>query len=76
MKAERKNDVEYKSIYELFTGYKTGMYFGGNVGDCKIFDFDSVPYKEQSEILKPGIGYAAGVMPTDIMKVVVPIARR
>ena len=76
MKSERRNDVDYRRLYELFVSYKTGMYFGGNVGSCRIFDFGSIPYKEQSVVLKPGVGYSAGVMAADIMKVVVPIARR
>jgi len=76
MKLEEMLDISHQELYQLFVGYKTGIHFGGNVGENRIFNFDSIPYQLQGEVLKPGIGYTAGVMSTDVEQVVVPMARR
>lgn len=76
IKLEEAMDISHQELYRLFVGHKTGIHFGGNVGENRIYNYDAVPYQEQSEILKPGIGYTAGVMSTDVMKIVVPLARR
>ena len=76
MKLEERMDISHQEIYKLFVGHKAGIHFGGNVSENRIFNFDSIPYQRQSEILKPGIGYTAGVMSTDEQQVVVPLARR
>lgn len=76
MKLEEMLDISHQELYQLFVGYKTGIHFGGNVAENRIFNFDSIPYQLQGEILKPGIGYTAGIMSTDVEQVVVPMARR
>ena len=76
MKLDQALDVNHQELYQLFTGHKTGIHFGGNVAENRIYNFDSVPYQLQSEILKPGIGYTAGVMSSDVQQIVVPLARR
>lgn len=76
MKLEEELDISHQELYRLFVGHKTGIHFGGNVGENRIYNYDAVPYQEQSEILKPGIGYTAGVMSQDVRKIIVPLARR
>ena len=76
MKLDQALDVNHQELYQLFTRHKTGIHFGGNVAENRIYNFDSVPYQLQSEILKPGIGYTAGVMSSDVQQIVVPLARR
>lgn len=76
IKMEDASDASFRDLYELFVAHKAGIHFGGNVGENRIFNYDSVPYQEQSEVLKPGIGYTAGVMPQDVKKIVIPLARR
>lgn len=76
MKLEDGLDISHQELYQLFVGYKTGIHFGGNVAENRIFNYDSIPYQLQGEILKPGIGYTAGIMSTDVAQVVVPLARR
>ncbi|MCR4691232.1 MAG: type VII secretion protein EssC [Lachnospiraceae bacterium] len=76
IKLDEVADVEYRDLFTLFTGHKTGIHFGGNVTENRLFNFDNVAYQEQSEMLKPGIGYTAGVMSQDVRKVVIPLARR
>jgi len=43
------------AIYNLFTKYRTGMHFGGNVSAQRLLPFDHVPYIEQGKSQKPGI---------------------
>ncbi|MBO5522771.1 MAG: type VII secretion protein EssC [Roseburia sp.] len=76
MKLEEMLDISHQELYRLFVGYKTGIHFGGNVAENRIFNFDSIPYQLQGEVLKPGIGYTAGIMSTDVEQVVVPMAKR
>ncbi len=76
MKHEEMTDISHQDIYQLFVGHKTGIHFGGNVAENRIFNFESIPYQEQSVVLKPGIGYTAGRMSTDVQQVIVPLARR
>ncbi len=76
IKIEETYDVGHRDLYSLFINNKTGIHFGGNVGDNRIFNYDNVPYQEQAEVLKPGIGYTAGVMSLDVKKIIVPMARR
>ncbi len=64
-------------LYEAFTGYKTGIHFGGNTAENRVLNFEYVPYMEQTKVLPPGVGClpdtGAGV---DTAKIVVPLARR
>ena len=76
IRLDEVEDVNHRDIFSLFIAHKTGVHFGGNVGVNRVFNYDSVPYQEQEQVLKPGIGYTAGVMNTDIKKIVVPLARR
>lgn len=76
MKIENAYEINHHELYTLFTGHKTGIHFGGNVEENQIYNYDSVPYQEQGEVFKPGIGYTAGVMSIDVRKIVVPLARR
>ena len=47
-------------LYDLFTGYKTGVHFGGNVADNRILSFEYLPYMEQTKVLPAGCGVAGG----------------
>lgn len=64
-------------LYEAFTGYKTGVHFGGNTAENRVLNFEYVPYMEQTKVQPPGVGClpdaGAGV---DTAKIVVPLARR
>ena len=64
-------------LYDAFTGYKTGIHFGGIVESSPVLNYDYVPYGEQSNVEAPGIGLLPGVMSEDdTAKIVVPLARR
>ncbi len=68
--------VDYQKIFELFVGYKTGIHFGGNVGENRIFNFDEVPYKEQTVLYKAGTGMISNRLNGKVCQIIVPLARR
>lgn len=68
--------IDYQKVYELFAGYKTGVHFGGNVGENRIFNFDAVPYKEQTVLYKAGVGMIANRLNGNVTQIIVPLARR
>lgn len=70
------SEIEYMKAYKFFAEPKMGIHFGGNVGSCRVFNFDFVPYKQQSKVLKPGIGLTASKLEASTTKVVIPLARR
>ena len=64
-------------LYETFTGYKTGVHFGGNVADNRVLNFEHIPYNEQTKTLPPGVGCLPDVGPgANTERFVVPLARR
>ena len=68
--------IDYQKISELFINYKTGIHFGGNVGDNRIFNFDAVPYKDQTVLYKAGVGMVSNRLNGTVQQVIVPLARR
>lgn len=68
--------INYYKLYDLFVKYKTGVHFGGNVEKNSIYNYNAVPYKEQSKMLKPGIGMIADRLSGEVDKIIVPLARR
>lgn len=73
---EQISEIDYFRAYKLFIENKTGVHFGGNVGGNRVFNFDSIPYKEQAKVYKPGIGMTASKMGDGADKIIVPLARR
>ena len=62
-------------IYDLFIRYKTGMHFGGNVSSQRIFNFDYVPYNEQTKAMKAGIGLVPYHEEETVHRVVIPLVK-
>ncbi|MBO5030825.1 MAG: type VII secretion protein EssC [Lachnospiraceae bacterium] len=62
-------------IYDLFVRYKTGMHFGGNVSSQRIFNFDYIPYNEQTKAVKAGIGLVPYHEDETVHKVVIPLVK-
>ena len=73
---ENITNVDYQTIFEIFVGYKTGIHFGGNTNENRIYNFEEIPYKEQSVLLKPGIGLISNRLNSAVQKIIVPLARR
>lgn len=64
-------------LYDTFTGYKTGIHFGGNTADNRVLNFDYISYAEQTKVLPPGVGCLPdAVSNEDTAKIAVPLARR
>ncbi len=73
---DKLNEVDYRKAFKLFVADKIGIHFGGNAGANRIFNFDSISYKEQAKIYKAGIGLAPTELGDRVDKVIVPLARR
>ena len=73
---EQCGEIDYFDAVKLFVKEKTGIHFGGNVGSTRVFNFECVPYKEQSKVHKAGIGMTANAMGDHSDTIVVPLARR
>lgn len=74
---DKRDIVSGYALYELFAGYGTGIHFGGNVSNNTAMDFGYIPYTEQMQAEKPGIGQIPAT--TDVRvtrKIVVPLARK
>ncbi len=70
-------DVFGDEVYDAFTGYKTGIHFGGNTAENRVLNFEYISYSEQTKALPPGIGYLPEVTSKEeTAKVAVPLARR
>lgn len=68
--------INYYKLYELFVKYQTGVHFGGNVEKNNIYNFNSIPYREQSKLLKPGVGMVPQRLSGQVDQIIVPLARR
>jgi len=62
-------------IYDLFIRSKTGIHFGGSVAGQRIFNFDYIPYMEQSKTQKAGVGMLPDVNDETTRKIIVPLAK-
>lgn len=70
-------DIFGDELYEAFTGYQTGIHFGGNTAENRVLNYDYIPFAEQSKALAPGIGCLPEVMTEEEPeKIIVPLARR
>lgn len=75
MNQDQRMDVLGKDVFEKFIRAKAGIHLGGNVSAQRIFDFNGMPFSEQSAVEKPGVG---AVPPTDnepYHKIMVPLVK-
>ena len=63
-------------MYDIFTSYKKGIHFGGDMEKNTVLDFNYISYMERSKKEKPGIGWMPKADDEDTTKIVVPMARR
>lgn len=59
LNSEQINQITGRTLYNNMSSYKTGIHLGGNIAGQRQFQFSNISFKEQSKVLKPGIGYAA-----------------
>lgn len=63
--------------FHYFTGYHTGIHFGGKVSTHPYFSWEELSFSEREKAEKPGIGMPAVQISEEWEgKVVVPLARR
>lgn len=62
-------------VYELFVRGKNGAHFGGNVAAQRLFNFDYVPYMEQTKTQKPGIAMLPQTDYETVRKIVLPLVK-
>lgn len=75
LKLEDVNTVSGVRAYDLFVRYKKGVHFGGNVSAQRIFNFDYIPYMEQSKTEKAGIAMLPASEEETVRKVAVPLCK-
>ena len=75
LKLEDVNTVAGIRAYDLFVRYKKGVHFGGNVSAQRIFNFDYIPYMEQSKTEKTGIAMLPASEEETVRKVAVPLCK-
>lgn len=73
LRQEDRNVVLGRKAYELFVRQKEGVHFGGRVSEQRIFDFDYVPYAEQSRAEKAGVAMLPYAEEETVRKVAVPL---
>lgn len=57
---EQASLVSGKKLYRNMVSYRTGIHLGGNVTAQRVFQFQNIPFQEQSKTSKPGIGLVSG----------------
>lgn len=73
LKQEDVNSVAGTKAFELFIRSKRGVHFGGNVSAQRIFNFDYIPYMEQSKGEKVGVAMLPSAEEETVRKVVIPL---
>ncbi len=74
---EKRHMTTGYQVYELFTGYKTGIHFGGKVSDNQVLSFDYMSFVDQGKTEKPGIGILPSSSNEKVARrAVIPLARK
>ena len=73
---ENRSDISGQPLFQLFSGYKKGIHFGGKVSDNSVLDYDYMSYHEQGMSQKLGVGLISGPLyDNEASKIVVPLMR-
>lgn len=75
LKQEDANTVAGFKAFELFTRYKQGAHFGGNVTAQMIFNFEYIPFMERSRTEKAGIALLPASEEETVRRLVVPLCK-
>ncbi len=77
LKTEDESTLPSYRAYVSFASYKKGIHLGGNLAGQKLFDFQNVPYAQQTKTMKRGIGYVPDEEEENIgIEVVVPLMKK
>jgi len=73
--SKSKVNLGMYDAYKAFSGYQTGIHFGGSVGDSPL-NFSYIPYRDQVKVFGAGIGMLPEVNGRhEIEKIAVPLVR-
>ena len=53
---DQASSVAGRQLYTNMISYKTGAHLGGNITAQRLFQFNNIPFQEQSKVTKPGKG--------------------
>ena len=68
---DRINIIDFP-VFAAFTAMKSGIHIGGKVQEQRIFDFSSMPFREQNAPIKPGCGIIAPTETEEWCTLVIP----
>lgn len=73
---EQVSQITGMQVYRKMISYQCGIHLGGNLSAQRVFQFQNIPYQQQSKTTKPGIGLAADYEePETANKIVVPLIK-
>ena len=76
MNPEQASSVAGRKLYTNMISYKTGAHLGGNITAQRLFQFNNIPFQEQSKVTKPGKGFVPSYEdPNAAEKIVLPIIK-
>ena len=76
LSVEDRSQVNGMELFQAFSGYRTGIHFGGKVDENRVLGFDYVPFREQAVLMKAGVGMLPDTLvDADAAKVIVPLVR-
>lgn len=76
MNPEQVLSVSGYRLYLNMISYKAGIHLGGNTAGQKLFQFQNIPFQEQSKTLKPGTGLTPSYEePGNAEGVVIPLVK-
>ena len=73
---EQVSQIAGMDLYRKMISYQCGIHLGGNLSAQRVFQFQNIPYQQQSKTTKPGIGLAADYEePENANKIVLPLVK-
>jgi S-DNA-T family DNA segregation ATPase FtsK/SpoIIIE len=69
---EKRAEMGGYPVFEIFTGYGTGIHFGGRTMDNLLLDFGNMPFARQSASEKPGIGLLPAEAGGEARRIIIP----
>ena len=72
---DQRMDLMGKAVFEQFIRARKGIHLGGGVTAQRIFDFNGMPFSEQSAVEKPGVGAVPPCDNEPYHRIVIPFVK-
>lgn len=72
---DERGQVMGKDLYEAFVKDRDGIHLGGNAANQQLFEFAGMPFSQQSQPEKPGVGLVPPRDGEPYRKVILPLAK-